>query len=101
MGYHSVHYIYICVRSSVADRDPVFLGHPDPDPDPGKYLIQIRILNPQKDPCSSNFLVIKLSKIQFRPNNLFFFDFRCHRMFRFGKKMNFKNIYFAKHKKHM
>ena len=22
------------VKSSVADPDPVFLGHPDPDPDP-------------------------------------------------------------------
>ena len=33
--------------------DPVFLGHPDPDP--GKY--RIRILYPQKDPWNSNFLV--------------------------------------------
>ena len=34
--------------------DPVFLGHPDPDP--GKY--RIRILYPQKDPWNSNFLFI-------------------------------------------
>ena len=42
--------------NGVADPDPVFLGHPDLDPDPGKY--RIRILYPQKDPCNSNFLVI-------------------------------------------
>ena len=35
--------------------DPVFLGHPDLDLDPGKY--RIRILYPQKDPWNSNFLV--------------------------------------------
>ena len=63
--------------------DPVFLGHPDPDP--GKY--RIRILYPQKDPCNSKFLVIKLSKKQFRPNNFVIFDFKCHRMFRFGKEI--------------
>ena len=34
--------------------DPVFLGHPDPDP------------LSQKDPCNLKFLVINLSKIQFR-----------------------------------
>ena len=39
--------------SSVADPDPVFLGHPDPDPE-----YRIRILYTQKDPCKSNFLVI-------------------------------------------
>ena len=38
---------------SVVDPDPVFLGHPNPDP--GKY--RIRILHPQKDPCNLNFLV--------------------------------------------
>ena len=42
------------VWTSVADPDPVFLGHPDPDP--GKY--RIRIFYPQKDPYNSNFLVI-------------------------------------------
>ena len=54
----------------------------------------------KKAPCYSNCLVIKLSKIQFRPNNFLIFDFKCHRMFRFGKKMpkkifillNIKNI---------
>ena len=35
--------------------DPVFLGHTDPDLDPGKY--RIRILYLQKDPCMSNFIV--------------------------------------------
>ena len=44
--------------------DPVFLG----DLDPGKY--RIWILYPQKGPCNSNLLVIKVSKIQF-PNNFF------------------------------
>ena len=52
----------------------------------------------KKTPCNSKFLIIKLSKIQFCPNNFFIFDFKCHntffifhfkchRMFRFGKKM--------------
>ena len=42
--------------------DPVFLGHPDLDQDPGKY--RIRIIYPQKDPCNSNFFrYIKLSYI--------------------------------------
>ena len=57
--------------------DLVFLGHPDPDP--GKYWI--RTLYPIKDPYNSNFLVKKLSKIQFRPNNFFIFDFKCHNNF--------------------
>ena len=43
------------VKTSVADPDPVFLGHPDPDPDPGKYRIRIRILYPQKDPMLFKF----------------------------------------------
>ena len=64
------------VCSSVAD--PVFFGHPDPDPDPGKYRIRIRIIYQKKDPCYLNFLVIKLSKIQFRSNNFFIFDFKWH-----------------------
>ena len=38
--------------------DSVFLGHPDP-------FIH------KQTPCYSNFLVIKLSKIQFRPNIFF------------------------------
>ena len=40
--------------TSVAEPDLVFLGHPDPKPDPVKY----RILYQQKDHCNSNFLVI-------------------------------------------
>ena len=32
----------------------------------------------KKTPCYSNFLVIKLSKTQFRPNNFFIFDFMWH-----------------------
>ena len=67
----------LVVSGIVADPDPVLMGNPNPDPDPLST----------KDPCSLNFLVIKLSKIQFRPNNFFIFDFKCHRMFRFGKKM--------------
>ena len=34
------------IITSVTDPDPVFFGHPGPDPE--KY--RIRILNPQKDP---------------------------------------------------
>ena len=46
------------VLGSVAD--PVFFGHPDPDPDP------------QKGPYNSNFSrYIKLSIIQFRQNYFF------------------------------
>ena len=50
-------------------------------------VTRIRILYPQKDPMLFKFLVIKLSKIQFRPKNFFIFDFKCHMMFRFGGKM--------------
>ena len=46
--YFAVLRIRILIRS-----DPVFLGHPNPDP--GKY--RIRILYPQKDPCSLVILV--------------------------------------------
>ena len=42
--------------SSVADPDPVFFGHPDPDP--GKYRIQI--LYPQKDPMLFKFSCYKI-----------------------------------------
>ena len=35
---------------SVADPDPVFLGHPDPDPDPGKKF---------KDPDPSSTIIFK------------------------------------------
>ena len=38
----------VVVAGSVADPDPVILGHPDPDP--GKY--RIRILYLQKDPSN-------------------------------------------------
>ena len=68
--------------------DPVFLGHP--------VFSRIRILYPQKDPRNSNFLVIKkLSKIQFSPTN-FLSLISSVRMFRFGKKVFLRNIYFAK-----
>ena len=63
--------------------DPVFLGHSDPDP--GKY--RIWILYPQKDPCNLIFLLkyhcLKYSFVQ----KIFIFDFKCHKMIRFGKKM--------------
>ena len=70
--------------SSVADPypDPVrsgLFGHPKPDP--GIYRIRIRILYPQKNHVIHYFLVIKLSKIQFRPNNFFIFDFKWHNNF--------------------
>ena len=35
----------------------------------------------KKTPCYSNFLVIKLPKIQFRPKNFFIFDFKWHSNF--------------------
>ena len=67
------------------DPDPVFLGHPDPDPDPGKY--RIRILYPQKDPCILIFLFkyhcLKYSFVRI----IFIFTFKCQKIIRFGKKM--------------
>ena len=48
------------LKNSVADPDPVFLGHSDPDP--GKYRIRIRILYPQKDPVAV-ILICSLYKI--------------------------------------
>ena len=69
--------------------DPVFWGYPDPDP--GKY--RIRILYQQKDSCNLIFLVkylcLKYSFVQI----IFIFDFKCHRMFRFGKKMPKKYLF--------
>ena len=55
----------------------VFISVADPDPDPVFFVTRIRINTGsrsgsfvyKKTPCYSNFLVIKLSKIQFRPNN--------------------------------
>ena len=79
------------VKSSVAD--------PDPDPDPvgsGHFWSPGSFIH-KKTRCYSNFLIIKLSKIQFRPNNFlifdfkwhnnFYLDFKCHIMVRFGEKM--------------
>ena len=84
-NYKPVLRIRIRIRS-----DPVFLGHPDPNPDPGKY--RIRILYLQKDPCNLIFLVnfhcLKYSFVQ----RIFIFDFECHKMLRFGKKISLKNI---------
>ena len=81
----------------ISDPDPVFFGPPDPDP--GKY--RIRILYPQKDPCNLIFLVkyhcLKYSFVQI----IFIFDFKCHKMIRFGKKMPLKKYLFAKHLKHI
>ena len=48
----------IAVKTSVADPDPVFFGHPDPDQNPGKY--RIRILYPQKDPMLFKFSRYKI-----------------------------------------
>ena len=44
--------------TSVADPDPVFFGHLDPDPDPVIY--RIRILYPQKDPMLFKFSRYKI-----------------------------------------
>ena len=41
-----------CLQTSVADPDPVFLDHPDPEKN------RIRNPYPQKDPYIFNFLVI-------------------------------------------
>ena len=80
--------------------DPVFLGHTDLDPDPGKY--RIRILYSQKNLKFKFSRYIKLFKIQFRPNNFLSFILsvirsRCLDLVR---KCH-KNIYFAKHQKHI
>ena len=45
--------IYRFMYNSVADPDPVYLGHSDPDP----LKNWIGILYQQKYPCNSNFLV--------------------------------------------
>ena len=75
-GFKAVLRIRFRIRS-----DPVFLGHPDPEP--GKYRIRIRILYPQKDLMLFKFSRIKLSEIQFSPHNFFIFDFKCHNNFLF------------------
>ena len=46
------------VSYSVADPDPVFLGHQDLDLDLGKYWIQI--LYPQKTPVIQIFLLFEI-----------------------------------------
>ena len=43
IGYHHTG-SHTALQGSVADPDPVFLGHPDPDPNPGKYRIRILYL---------------------------------------------------------
>ena len=53
-NYNNITELFLPVLQIRIRSDPVFLGHPDPDP--GKY--RTRIIYPQKDPCSSNFLVI-------------------------------------------
>ena len=74
-------------ETSVADPDPVGSGlFGSPGSGSGK-LPEPGPLSTKKTPCNSNFLVIKFSKIQFHPSNFFIFDFKCHRMFRFGKKI--------------
>ena len=63
------------------------------------WVTWIRILYPQKDPCNSNFLLIKLSKIQFLPNkflSLILSVIGCLDLLR-----KCQNIYFAKHQKHI
>ena len=51
------------------------------------WVTRIRILYPQKDPCNLVFLVkyhcLKYSFVKI----IFIFDFKCHKMIRFGKKM--------------
>ena len=67
----------VVVWCSAADPDPAWSGlfgstgsgsGKIPDPDPGKYRIRYKT-------------VTKLSKIQFRPNDFFIFDFKCHNKF--------------------
>ena len=74
---------FLAVCTSVADQDQDLVGsglfgHPDL----GKY--RIRILYPQKANVIQILSYIKLSKIQFCPNNIYIFDFKCHKMSRFG-----------------
>ena len=82
-GFH-IYYPVLQIRIRIRS-DPVFSGHPDPDP--GKYQNRIRILYPQKDPFNLIFLVkyhcLKYSFVHI----IFILDFKCHKMIRFGKKM--------------
>ena len=69
---------------SVADPDPVFLGHPDPDS--GKY--RIRILYPhKKNLIILIFSLYTLSKIQFRQINFLSLILSVIRCLDLGKKM--------------
>ena len=86
------------LKSSFADPDPAFLGHPDPDQ--GKY--QIRILYPRKYHCNYNFLVIlnclKYSFVKIICLSLISSVIRCLDLVKMPLK---KTIYFAKHQKHI
>ena len=61
------------------------------------WVTRIRILFAQKDPCNL-FAVKNCLNYSFVQTIFFIFDFKCHKMFRFGKKMplfillNIKNI---------
>ena len=90
------------IKSSVADPDSVGSGlFGSPGSGSGSGKIPQKILYPQKDPCNLTIFVkyhcLKHSFVQI----IFIFHFKCHKMIRFGKKMPKKNIYFAKHLKHI
>ena len=78
---------------SVADPDPVFLGHPDPDS--GKYRFRIRentgsrsgFFFLKKTPVIQIFSLYTLSKIKFRQINFLSLILSVIRCLDLGKKM--------------
>ena len=80
---HEGGYSGISVSTSVADPDPVGSGlFWSPGSGSGKKTGSgSGSFIHKKTPCYSNFLVIKLSKTQFRPNNFLTFDFKRHNSF--------------------
>ena len=83
----------MCIESSVADSDPGPVGS-GLFGSPGSGSGKIQDLDPlsSKDPCNSNFLVIKLSKIQFRPNNFLSLILSVIRCLDLVRKCHKKNI---------
>ena len=61
-------------EGGVADPDPLFLGHPDPNP--VHNLIQIRIVSSQTDSCKSFFSLKHCLKHNF-DKIIFYLNFEC------------------------
>ena len=100
----AVYYSMRLVFSSVADPDPVESGLfgspefgsgsgkiPDPNPDPLSTKHHCNLIFLFKYHC------LKYSFVQI----IVIFDFKCHKMIRFGKKIPLKQNYFAKHLKYI